>query len=372
MLSANQAGLSRRTVGLVFCGTGILVAIRPMAEADHWFDALFGVLWAAAMVAAQLVFLHRPVPDGGRGVPQLALQVALTYLPLLWFGPAWVAFSGFLAGNLLLTLQRTPAVAGMGVGVVAVLSGLIAAYANAFVADPATVAVPTAVLATLVVGLVVHALTQAARWADDRRELARWAVTEERLRFSRDTHDLLGLSLSAITLKSELTNRLIVEQPQRAQEELAEILVMSRKALADVRSVAAGYRELSLSEECRVARSVLRAADITVRVDCDEVALSCPAGTTLATVLREGVTNILRHSTATWCEITVRVQDGMVRLEVLNDGVLPPVDPAGCGLGNLAYRVGLRGGDLQAGVRRDGAHRLTARVPLETPERAAG
>lgn len=371
MLSANQAGLSRRTVGLVFCGTAILVAIRPVAEAEHWFDALFGVLWAAAVVGVQLRFLYRPVQNDACGVSRLAVQVALTYLPLFWFGPAWVAFSGFLAGNLLLTLPRIPAVAGAGV--VAVLSGLIAAYANAFVADPATVAVPTAVLASLVVGLVVHALTQATRWADDRRELARWAVTEERLRFSRDTHDLLGLSLSAITLKSELTNRLIVEQPQRAQEELAEILVMSRKALADVRSVAAGYRELSLSEECRVAGSVLRAADITVRVDCDEAALSCTAGTTLATVLREGVTNILRHSTATWCEITVRVQDGMVRLEVLNDGVLPPVDPApGCGIGNLAYRVGLRGGDLQAGVRRDGAHRLSARVPLVTPERAAG
>ncbi|WP_181776100.1 sensor histidine kinase [Amycolatopsis pittospori] len=371
MRSVNQAGLSRRIVGFVFFGTAILVSIRPLAEAAHWPDALGGALWAAAVVAVQLLFLYRPVPDGLRAVPHLLAQAALTYAPLLWFGPAWVTVSGFLAGNLLLTLNRIPAVAG--VGVVVALSGLIAAYANPFVADPATVAVPTAVLATLVVGLVVHALTQAARWAEDRGELARWAVTEERLRFSRDTHDLLGLSLSAITLKSELTNRLIVEQPQRAQAELAEILVMSRKALADVRSVAAGYRELSLAEECRAAGAVLRAAEIVVRLDCDPAALACPASTTLATVLREGVTNILRHSEATWCEITVRMRDGSVLLELVNDGVtVRTASASGCGIGNLAYRVGASGGDLRAGVRRDGTHRLSARVPLETPERAAG
>ncbi len=371
MRSGNQAGLSRRIVGAVFFGTAILMSIRPLAEAAHWPDALGGALWAAAVVAVQLLFLYRPVPAGLKGVPHLLAQAALTYAPLLWFGPAWVMFSGFFAGNLLLSLRRIPAVAAGGA--VATLSGLIAAYANAFVADPATVAVPTAVLATLVVGLVVRALTEAARWADDRTELARWAVTEERLRFSRDTHDLLGLSLSAITLKSELTNRLIVDQPQRAQEELAEILVMSRKALADVRSVAAGYRELSLAEECRIAGAVLRAADIAVRLDCDPVALACPAGTTLATVLREGVTNVLRHSAATRCEITVRVRDGAILLDLVNDGVpAQAASASGCGIGNLAYRVGIHGGDLQAGVHLDGTHRLTARVPLETPERAAG
>ncbi len=365
----NQVGFSRAIVAIVFCGTGILAMIRPIATVAHWADVLGCVLWAAGVVGVQLVFLSRSVAKGKRGEPLLFAQAAVIYLPMIHFGPGWAAFSGFFAGSLLLILNRIPAV--IAVSGVVVLSGLIAADAEGSPADLVTVAVPTAMVTTLVVGIIVYALTQAAHQAADRRELARWAVTEERLRFSRDTHDLLGLSLSAITLKSELMNRLIVEQPQRAQEELAEILLMSRKALADVRSVAAGYRELSLAEECRVASAVLRAADITVRMDCDEAALPCPAGTTLATVLREGVTNILRHSKATWCEVTIRVEDGSARLELVNDGVTAQGDPAsGCGIGNLAYRVGLSGGDLAAGLRRDGAHRLCARVPLTAPDRA--
>ena len=93
------------------------------------------------------------------------------------------------------------------------------------------------------------------------------AVAQERLRFARDLHDLLGYSLSAITLKSELTHRLVPKNPDKAQNELVEILDISRKALADVRAVASGYRELSLENESESARSLLLAADVAVTTE---------------------------------------------------------------------------------------------------------
>ncbi|CAM5724203.1 hypothetical protein SALBM311S_00537 [Streptomyces alboniger] len=150
------------------------------------------------------------------------------------------------------------------------------------------------------------------------------AVAGERLRFARDLHDLLGFGLSAITLKSELTFRLVATRPERAREELVGILQISRQALADVRSVARGYREMSLDAEAASADDVLTAAEIEARIDLDCGPVSDRAGTVLATVIREGVTNVLRHSKAQHCVIEAGPASGpggpLVRLVVANDG----------------------------------------------------
>src|SRR5205823_5301028 len=120
-------------------------------------------------------------------------------------------------------------------------------------------------------GLATFGLTWMVRSVTElraaRTRLAQAAVAEERLRFARDLHDLLGLSLSAITLKSELARRLVTVDPDKARDELTEILAISRLALADVRLVASGYRELSLQEESRSAESLLAAADVDVRIE---------------------------------------------------------------------------------------------------------
>jgi signal transduction histidine kinase len=198
-----------------------------------------------------------------------------------------------------------------------------------------------------------------------RIQLAQVAVAEERLRFARDLHDLLGLSLSAITLKSELAHRLVTAAPERARGELTEILAISRLALADVRLVASGYRDLSLDEEFRTAESLLAAAEVDVRLDLKVGELPDQVGTLLATVLREGVTNVLRHSKGERCEITVEQQDQMVYLDIVNDGVTqtPDLRTNGSGISNLSYRVALFGGELTAGLESDGRFRLRASVP---------
>jgi signal transduction histidine kinase len=226
------------------------------------------------------------------------------------------------------------------------------------------------VIGAVITGLVVYGLTWMVRTVAELRaargQIAKAAVADERLRFARDLHDLLGLSLSAITLKCELAHRLVTADPARAREELTEILAISRLALADVRSVAGGYRDLSLAEESRSAESLLVAAEVDVRMNLHHDELPVQVGTVLATVLREGVTNVLRHSKGESCEISVEQRDGAVLLDIVNDGVTeaPELSRNGSGLGNLSARVGMVGGELTAGVCPDGRFHLHARVPL--------
>src|SRR5262249_21208679 len=200
-----------------------------------------------------------------------------------------------------------------------------------------------------------------------RTELANMAVAQERLRFARDVHDLLGYSLSAITLKSELTHRLVPGNPDKAREELVEILDISRKALADVRAVADGCRELSLDNESESARSLLQAADVDVTIETNCGDLPTPVKTVLATVLREGITNVLRHSNAERCEISMRQADGRVWLDIVNDGVLISrvQSDGGSGIRNLSARIAALQGQLVSGFEADGRYGLHAWAPTE-------
>jgi len=172
---------------------------------------------------------------------------------------------------------------------------------------------------TAVLGVNVYLLSRLAGLVGElhtaRNELAQLAVADERLRFARDLHDLLGLSLSAITLKGELAHRLVHAYPARAKQEVMEILDVARRALADVRSVAKGYQDLSLEQEAWSAKSVLAASNIDTHLELDYEDLPVPVRTTLGTVLREGVTNVLRHSKAEHCEIVVHQAAGMVSVQ---------------------------------------------------------
>ncbi|MEU6172876.1 histidine kinase [Streptantibioticus parmotrematis] len=191
------------------------------------------------------------------------------------------------------------------------------------------------------------------------------AVTTERLRFARDLHDLLGYSLSTIILKCELANRLAPRDPLRAQRELAEVLRTGRQALADVRTVARGYRRMSLADEAESARATLTAARVRAAVRVGARPLPPEVDTVLATVLREGLTNMLRHSKAANCVITTTRTGNTVRLRLVNDGATQqpgPADPEG-GLDNLASRVTRLGGTLDAHHEGEWFH-LTAELPL--------
>ncbi|OLT26325.1 hypothetical protein BJF83_21615 [Nocardiopsis sp. CNR-923] len=206
------------------------------------------------------------------------------------------------------------------------------------------------------------------------RARARLAVTEERLRFSRDMHDLLGHSLSALAVKAELASRLAERDRERAATEIAEVRALARTSLAQVRSAVSGYREIGLAEEVESVRAVLRANRTEVTVTgLDGVHPSPGAASLAAWVVREGATNVLRHSDAARCRIVfTRTSDAAVGpealvVEVSNDRARSGEGrevASGNGLTGLSERVAAGGGSLTAARTGDGGFLLRAVLPL--------
>ncbi|MER7557393.1 histidine kinase [Nocardioides sp. NPDC126508] len=197
-----------------------------------------------------------------------------------------------------------------------------------------------------------------------REELARAAVAEERARMSRDLHDLLGHTLSVMVVKAEAVRRLAARDPEAAAAHAADIEDVGRAALADVRAAVDQMKTLSLAEELDGARRALDAAGIRTSVTTAPVEVPDVAGQALAWVVREGATNVLRHSGAASCRFELTADSGEFRLAVVDDGVGGP-GGAGERAGGLeGLRQRLRAVDGRLDVR-PGAEgfRLEARVP---------
>jgi two-component system, NarL family, sensor histidine kinase DesK len=203
---------------------------------------------------------------------------------------------------------------------------------------------------------------------ETRAELARMAIANERLRIARDLHDLLGHSLSLITVKAELAGRLIDSDPRRATREIADLETVARRSLGEVRAAVTSYRQPSLVAELAEARQLLAAAGMDCRVHAPaSVELPADTDALLAWTVREGVTNAVRHSGARTVTITVTLAAGDLTAEVADDGAGPAIparDEHGSGLAGLAERAREAGAQLTAGEGRDGTgFRLLVRIP---------
>lgn len=220
-------------------------------------------------------------------------------------------------------------------------------------------------------GLAVYGLSRltdlAERLEATRRELARAAVERERLRVAQDTHDLLGLGLSAVALKCDLARRLIGRDDARARGEAGALVRLAAQARADIRAVTTGGHGLSLHAELAAARELLASTGMDVRVRASpHRSLPADVDGVLATVLREAVTNVLRHARATRCEIQVVRHGGSVTLRVTNDGGTggaPQQRTGGQGLANLATRAAALGGHVGSCAHGDDFE-LTVRIPV--------
>ena len=153
-----------------------------------------------------------------------------------------------------------------------------------------------------------------------RAELARLAVAEERERFARDLHDLLGHSLSVIALKAELAGRLLADAPADAAREVGELEQVARTALGEVREAVSGYHQPTLAGELAGARMALSAAGIEADVQESRAALDPPVEAVLAWAVREGATNVIRHSGASHCSLKITTSLTDARVEVIDDG----------------------------------------------------
>jgi two-component system sensor histidine kinase DesK len=200
-----------------------------------------------------------------------------------------------------------------------------------------------------------------------RDEIARLAVGEERLRFARDLHDLLGHSLSLIALKSELARRLLPTDPERAASEVSDIERVSREALVEVREVVSGYRVMTLAAELRGAQVALDAAGIEAKISRPPVTFAPDVESVLAWAVREGTTNVIRHSGARHCEIRVHAGISDAGVEIVDDGRSArdaPLVTAGSGLSGLEERVRMRAGRLEVEPRPGGGFRLAIDLPV--------
>lgn len=195
------------------------------------------------------------------------------------------------------------------------------------------------------------------------QEIENLAKVAERERIARDLHDVLGHTLSVITLKSELAGKLIDRDPDRAQKEIREVENISRQALSEVRDAIRGYRSKGLVAELALAKSTLETAGVAVQCDA-ATTLQLPAvqESVLSLAVREGVTNVVRHAKARNCRLRIEQQNGICRLEIADDGQ-GFVTLEGNGLRGMRERVEMLGGTLDR--RNKSGTTLTITLPLQ-------
>ncbi|MEO5901143.1 MAG: sensor histidine kinase [Ilumatobacteraceae bacterium] len=211
-------------------------------------------------------------------------------------------------------------------------------------------------------------IRSARELAAARAEVVRLAAENERSRIARDLHDLLGHSLTTITVKAALAKRLAQRDPARAAQEIGEVETLTRSVLVDVRAAVAGYREVSLAGELATARHVMQSAGVACRLPGSIDVVPLGYHELFGWVVREGVTNVVRHARATSCTITL----GPTWLQIDDDGRIQPVGATrarsdGTGLLGLGERVGAMGGTVSGGP---GATGWTLRV--DVPELSHG
>ncbi|MGC5019121.1 sensor histidine kinase [Micromonospora sp. DT47] len=277
--------------------------------------------------------------------------VAVLSLPLVgpvaagaW--PTWAWLGASLVGMTPLLLRPVPALAAAGATVAT--SVAVAGWTGG--------PVDAHLLITGGVGAGIAAVNRMQVWFWDllvearqgQAARARLAAAEERLRFARDVHDLLGHDLTVIALKAELAARLAPVDAGRAGREAAEVQRLAGSALDRVREAVHGYRAVDLTEQLAAVGEVLRSCGVRCDVVPPVGELPAAAATELAAVLREAGTNLLRHSRAGWCRIEITREDGVATMTVSNDGAGADVGPDGHshGLRGLAERLSAAGGTL--------------------------
>jgi two-component system sensor histidine kinase DesK len=332
-------------------------ALRPATLPWIVAEAVLGILLVRAGLTHYL----------GDGPRPVALIAAASVVAVLGSLTALLVY-GREPANLALLVLAGSFVAALAT---AVRPAVALAVGAAFCAVSAALSGPAVVLAVVMLGAVVafrvSAWTLGVVWELERsrRAQADLAVAEERLRFARDLHDVVGRTLSVVAIKAELAAQLARRGRPEAVEEMLAVRAVAQESLVDLRAVVGAYRAADLDAELAGARSLLASAGIACRVIGDASTVGPAAQAVLGWVVREGITNVLRHSEARTCVIALRTAaDGTVTLTLDNDGAAPgpgagaPV--AGSGLTGLTERVAAAGGTVVASRRPPGGFRLVA------------
>lgn len=338
--------------------------VASAVGAALYFAVYLSVTWKCARYLAGP--LPRSAPVGASALIEPIITLMALTLGLVALNPTgWSELFYYTASAIAGWLPTRQAVRMMfALLALLVVTNLIT---RATLADTAYSVVFVGVIGFAVIAIVIS-VTTSQRLRAEREEMAGLAaVAEERLRIARDMHDLLGRNLSLIALKSELAGRLVDPAPERAKSEIGDIERVSRKALAEVREAVASYRQPTLASELRGAREVLAAAGVAFHLEGESEGVERLPGAieaVLSWTVREAITNVIRHSRATFCTVHMAREADAVCIEIVNDGAQMAPDHTGNGLRGLSERVAALNGRLESGLRPDGAFQLAVSLPL--------
>jgi two-component system sensor histidine kinase DesK len=364
-------------------GMGAFSNIFQAGTAQPWLGGLGLLTFNSLYIYVVFRAFDRQKREARSTRVALVLMGLVTCGLALGYGGSWLFFFPLL-GLATGAVTRGPWLGRVGLGLTAVAAAVSAVRGGW---DAVNIAYAT-FLSTMVTAAILSLSEAVRELRAAREELARRAVEKERLRFSRDLHDLLGHTLSVIVVKSEAARRLAPRDMDAALAQITDIESVGRQALTEIREAVTGYRDGSLSTELDRARSALRAAGIEPVVRHSGPPLTAPTETLLSWVVREAVTNAVRHSGASRCEISVEGAAGgvaeRVRLRVVDDGrgvvgvgsessvgvvgAVGVVASSGTGLKGLTERLAAAGGRLEAGPGPRGGFTVTAELPLEVQE----
>nr|WP_225830802.1 histidine kinase [Streptomyces sp. NK08204] len=350
-------------------GLGSLSNLLQGTSPDPWAGALGLLAFDSLYVYVTFRSFDREKREAAPTRVALLLMALVTTALALGYGGDWLMFFPLLG------LAVGAALRGPWLGRTALLltlyAGGVCAVRERWV-DATDIAYDT-FLSSMVTAAILGLSEAVRELRAAREELARRAVQKERLRFSRDLHDLLGHTLSVIVVKSEAARRLAPRDMDAALVQITDIESVGRQALTEIREAVTGYREGSLATELVRARSALSAASVRPVVRQSGTPLEPQTEALLGWVVREAVTNVVRHSDATCCEITIEGAAERVRLTVCDNGTgravtRPGEGIGGTGLTGLTERLAAAGGSLTAGPSPRGGFTVTARLPVQEPQ----
>ncbi len=388
----------RWTVGIVLIGLFVLgpgvAAVRAGSSPTSWFLLAGSVVFFLTVVPVVVVW-----PRASFRIPTWLLVAYFVGLATALFVVGQQHLGNGKQLNWVITLavaaaacgrfSSTPRPAVVGGGACAVVGAALTLGSGHYGSGNVAVATFVPPMAALFAYSASRRLDTLNMLRQTRAELARVAVAEERLRIARDLHDLLGHSLSLITLKAELAGRVLETDTARAGREIGELESVARQALADVRAAVAGYRQPDLAAELAAARQLLTAAGVACLISAPAAARLAPElDAALAWTVMEGATNIVRHAGAEHATFTISAGRSAAVADITDDGSARPAGAtaqpavphaelpartgpalagsglAGSGLAGLAERVHGLGGELVAGAIAPHGFRLRVTLPV--------
>ncbi|MGA5269354.1 sensor histidine kinase [Streptomyces lydicamycinicus] len=331
-------------------GLGAFSNIIQGKSGNPWLAGLGLLVFNSLYISVIWTSFNPRLRDSRRPLCALGMLTAVTFAVAIGFGGNWFLFFPLLS----LASGTVRALRGKKLALWLITLSGAAGYLTGWRDDDPWGAFGIGYgtfLSGMVTATVLSLFDTIQELNTTRQELARSAVEKERLRFSRDLHDLLGHTLSVVVVKAEAVRRLAPRDLDAALAQASDIEAVGRQALTEIREAVSGYREGSLTTELDRARSALEAAGIEPVVRQAGPPLPPQAGALLGWVVREGVTNTVRHSGATRCEIAVHADAERVRLTITDDGRGPLTSGAAAapGLAWLRDRVPGRGGAGETG-----------------------